>query len=56
MVKGGGIQIEGASFDYSVNYTGGAGGNTRITFLNDLATGGASALIAGDVVVAQYEY
>ena len=56
VVKGGGIQIEGASFDYSVNYTGVAGGNTRITFLNDLATGGASALIAGDVVVAQYEY
>ena len=56
VVKGGGIQIEGASFDYSVSYTGGVGGNTRITFLNDLATGGASALIAGDVVVAQYEY
>jgi hypothetical protein len=54
VVKGGGIQIEGASFDYSVSYTGGAGGNTRITFLNGLATGGASALIAGDVVVVKY--
>lgn len=56
LVKGGGVQIEGASYDYSVNYTGGSGGNTRITFLNDLATGGSSALIAGDVVVVQYEY
>lgn len=56
LVKGGGVQIEGASFDYSVSYTGGSGGHTRITFLNDLATGGLSALIAGDVVVAQYQY
>lgn len=56
LVKGGGVQIEGASYDYSVNYTGGAGGNTRITFLNDLATGGLSALVAGDIVVTKYEY
>lgn len=56
LVKGGGVQIEGASYDYSVSYTGGAGGNTRITFLNDLATGGLSALVAGDIVVAKYEY
>ena len=56
LVKGGGTQIEGASYDYTVSYTGGAGGNTRITFVNGLATGGASALVAGDVVVAQYEY
>lgn len=56
VVKGGGTQIEGASYDYSVSYTGGAGGNTRITFLNDLATGGPSALVAADVVVAQYQY
>lgn len=56
VVQGAGSQIEGASYDYSVNYTGGAGGNTRITFLNGLATGGISALVAGDVVVAQYEY
>lgn len=56
VVKGGGIMIEGASYDYSVSYTGGAGGNTRITFLNDLATGGAAALVAGDVVVSKYEY
>lgn len=54
LVRGGGIMVEGASYDYSVNYTGGAGGNTRITFLNDLATGGSSALVAGDVVVVKY--
>jgi len=56
LVKGGSLQIEGASYDYSVNYTGGVGGKTRITFLNDLATGGAAALIAGDVVVVKYQY
>jgi orotate phosphoribosyltransferase len=56
LVKGAGTQIEGASYDYSVSYTGGAGGNTRITFLNGLATGGISALVAGDVVVAKYQY
>lgn len=56
MVKGAGSLLEGASYDYSVSYTGGAGGNTRITFLNDLATGGLAALIAGDVVQVQYEY
>jgi hypothetical protein len=55
-VRGGGIMVEGASYDYSVSYTGGAGGNTRITFLNNLATGGPSALIAGDVVVVKYQY
>jgi hypothetical protein len=55
LVKGGGIMIQGASYDYSVSYTGGVAGVTRITFLNDLATGGASALIAGDVIVAKYQ-
>lgn len=55
-VRGGGVQQEGASYDYSVSYTGGAGGNSRITFLNDLATGGLSALVAGDIVVVQYQY
>jgi hypothetical protein len=54
IVKGGAPTVEGASHDYSVNLTGGAGGNTRITFLNDLATGGASALIATDVVQVKY--
>lgn len=56
IVKGGAPTLEGASDDYTVSYTGGAGGNTRITFQNDLATGGASALIAGDVVQIKYTY
>jgi hypothetical protein len=56
MVKGAGGLLEGASYDYSVSYTGGAGGNTRITFLNDLATGGAAALVATDVVQINYAY
>lgn len=56
VVQGSGSQIEGAGYDYSVSYTGGAGGNTRITFLNGLATGGGSALVASDVVVAHYQY
>jgi hypothetical protein len=48
------IQSEGS--DYTVNYTGGAGGNTRLTFAGDLATGGNAALVAGDVVRIQYLY
>jgi hypothetical protein len=54
LVKGLIGKIEGASHDYSVNLTGGAGGNTRITFLNDIATGGPEALIAGDFVQVKY--
>lgn len=53
-VKGAPSLLEGALHDYSVSYTGGAGGVTRINFLNDLATGGAAALIAGDVVQVSY--
>lgn len=56
MVKGAGALLEGASYDYSVSYTGGAGGKTRITFLNDLATGGSAALVATDVVQVNYQY
>lgn len=52
IVLGGGLQMEGASYDYTVNYTGGAGGNTRITWVNDLA----AALIAGDVLQVKYNY
>lgn len=48
--------IEGASYDYTVSYTGGAGGKTRITFLNGIATGGASALVASDVIQVNYIY
>lgn len=56
VVKGGAPTVEGASHDYSVNYTGGVAGKTRITFLNDLATGGGAALVAGDVVQIVYIY
>jgi hypothetical protein len=40
--------------DYTVNYTGGAASKTRITFAGGLATAGASALVAGDVVSVAY--
>lgn len=56
MVQGSGSLLEGTSYDYSVSYTGGAGGNTRITFLNGLATGGTSALVATDVVQVNYSF
>lgn len=48
-VVGGGDQLEGASYDYTVS-------GAVITFHNGLATGGASALIATDVIQIQYEY
>lgn len=54
LVDGAGVLLEGASYEYTVNYTGGAGGNTRISFANDIATGGPAALIAGDVVQVVY--
>ena len=47
-------QVEGV--DYTVNLTGGAGGNTRITFAGDLATAGDAALVATDVVRIKYQY
>lgn len=53
-VAGGPIQVK--TVDYSVSLTGGAGGVTRVTFLGDLATGGAAELIAGDTLVVQYSY
>jgi hypothetical protein len=56
LVKGAGYQLEGASHDFTVSYTGGSGGNTRISFVNDLATGGNAALIAGDVLQIMYRY
>lgn len=54
LVRGGGVQMEGASYEYSVSYTGGAGGNTRISFLNGIATAGASALVASDIIEIHY--
>lgn len=47
--------LEGASYGYTVSYTGGAGGKTRITWLNTLASGG-DALIATDVLQINYQY
>lgn len=44
---------EGASYDYTLSL---ASGVTRITFLNDIATGGNAALVAGDVLRAHYQY
>lgn len=49
LVKGGGVQIEGVGQDYTVSYTGGVGGKTRITWA-------AIGLIAGDVIVVKYQY
>lgn len=56
IIKGGAPTLEGASHDYSVSYTGGVAGKTRISFLNDIATGGPSALIAGDIIQIVYLY
>lgn len=52
MVAGAGAQIEGT--DYTVNYTGGASSKTRVTFAGGLATAGASALVATDVLSIAY--
>jgi hypothetical protein len=40
--------------DYTLNYTGGSGGNTRVSFAGELATAGAAALVAGDVLYISY--
>ena len=49
LVQGGGVQLEGASYDYTVS-------GATIVFQNGLATGGVSALVAGDILQVQYEY
>lgn len=51
-VAGAGAQLE--TTDYTVNYTGGASSKTRVTFAGGLATAGASALVATDVVTISY--
>jgi len=49
-VRGAGFLSEGgANPDWSQS-------GTQVNFLNDLATGGAAALVAGDIVVIQYQY
>lgn len=40
--------------DYTVNYTGGSGGKTRITFAGGLAAGGVSELVVGDKITVRY--
>jgi hypothetical protein len=50
LIRGAGAIFEGASYEYTVDYTGGSGGVTRISFENDIATGGASELVVGDVL------
>lgn len=53
VIPDGGIpQLRGV--DFTVSLTGGAGGNTRITFAGDLATGGAAELVATDILVVRY--
>ena len=46
--------VQRLTSDYTVSLTGGAGGNTRISFAGDLATAGAAALEAGDVLIIKY--
>lgn len=55
-VLGLGPMLEGGSYQYTVSYTGGSGGNTRIVFQNEIATGGVSELIALDVMQISYRY
>lgn len=54
LVVDGVMQTEGV--DYTISLTGGAGGVTRLTFAGDLATGGASALVATDILRIKYQY
>jgi hypothetical protein len=49
LIQGAGDQLEGASYDYVVS-------GAQIQFKNGLATGGVSALVAGDILQVQYEY
>lgn len=46
--------VQRLTSDYTISYTGGAGGVTRISFAGDLATGGNAALVASDVVLVRY--
>jgi hypothetical protein len=39
---------------YTVNYTGGAGGVTRVTFVNTLAAAGSTPLESGEKLVFNY--
>jgi hypothetical protein len=49
LIDGAGDQLEGSSYDYTVS-------GATIVFQHGLATGGVSALVAGDILQVQYEY
>lgn len=51
----GGI-LQQKTVDYTVSLTGGSGGVTRVSFSGDLATGGASELVAGDKLAIRYSF
>ena len=53
-VIGGPLQRK--TVDYTVSLTGGSGGVTRVSFAGDLATGGAAALVSGDMLAVSYSY
>lgn len=42
--------------DYVINYSGGSGGVTRITFAGDLAIGGSNELKVGSIIFVNYHY
>jgi len=45
----------GATGDYVLTVDG-VSGHTKLTWVNDLATGGATPLASGDVLYVQYEF
>lgn len=51
-VTPGGGPTQEEAVDYTLNYTGGSGGNTRVTFAGDLT----SLLAAGDKLYVQYKF
>jgi len=53
-VVGGPMQRK--AVDFTVSLTGGAGGVTRVSFAGGLATGGASELVAGDILVIEFSF
>jgi hypothetical protein len=55
------LKVDGAptqtkGVDYTISLTGGVAGVTRFTFAGDLATAGAAALVAGDILELDYSY